>query len=335
MPDETPFGRLLWVLVLVVVVAIVIFSFARHPLLAGDEEASGFSRPLTLWVAGAEGDGQAEAVARELAGCWQVAGRSVTVGTLPGGSAAAVVDFLDRVHDTPNELLLVTSTTLSDIARDLDNPLLPEPRERAQRAVHLLTAAAPIAVLGGERLALAVHADSSIHTTSELLSLLREQPSRPLFGVAADTWLEGNLAALVNYSGLHGSMPYGIFTSSRSAVQSLDAGEVKAVLAPFGAINHDLRRGRLRRLPWPHGATQAPHTWVAIVAPAGLSAHAVRGLREQTRGLCVSAGKHRLLREQGVAPIQSVTPRLADFISNGVSEAVELQALAARTIHAY
>src|SRR5580693_6610569 len=139
MHTETPLDRSLWTIVLTVVVAIVIVNFAQRPLFGGDGEASGFGRPLTLWVAGAKAGGQAEAVARQAASCWQVGGRPVSVGVLPGGSASAVADFLDRVHRTPNDLLLVTSTTLSDIAYEARDALASESRERARRAARLLS----------------------------------------------------------------------------------------------------------------------------------------------------------------------------------------------------
>ena len=315
------------------VVAIVIFSFARRPLFEGNGEASGFSHPLTLWVTGAEDGGQAEAVARQLAGCWQEDGRSVTVGVLPGGSSSAVLDFLDRVHDTPDELLLVTDTTLSDIARDRADRLLPEAQERARRALGLLADAAPITVLQGDRLALAVRAGSPVRTTPQLLALLRSQPSRPLFGIAADSWLEGNLAALVQGAGLHGDMPYGLFTSSRSAVLALDAGQTQAVLAPSGAIEEELGHARPRELAWPLEGGHAPRTWVAVIAPTGLNAGAIATLREQAHGACASAAWSRL-REGGLATI-APAGGLGGFVSEGTREAARLQALAAQTLRPY
>lgn len=334
MQEESKLVRSLWAILLSVVVAIVIFSFARRPLLGGDGEASGFSRPLTLWVAGAEG-GQAQATARQLAGCWEMRGRPVTVGVLPGGASSSVVDFLERVHDTPDELLLITSSTLADIARDRQDQLVSEPRERAQQAVRLLAGAAPIAVLGGERLALAVRADSPVRSSSELLSAHTGQPSPPLFGVAEDTWLEGNLAALVNRSDLHGELPYRVFTSSRSAVLSLSAGEVQAVLAPYDAIGQDVRARRLRELPWPRAAGETPRAWAAIVAPNGLSAAAIRTLREQTGGLCTGADRRRLLRKDGIAQIAAATVGLEGFVSEGVREASRRQTLVQRIMRAY
>lgn len=337
MQDESRLGRLLWIGTLSVVVVLVIASFARRPLFGGEGEASGFSGPLTLWVTGSEEGGQAETVAKQLAGCWQEDGRSVTVGVLPGGSSSAVLEFLDRVHDTPDELLLITDTTLSDIARDEADPLLSEPRERAQRALRLLTAAAPLMVFDGDRLALATRASSNAQTATELPLLMRKQPSRPLFGLAADSWLEGNLAALVQAAGLQGEMPYNLFTTSHSAMLGLRAGQVQAVLAPAGAISPELRRGGLRELPWPTAdgrAGEAPHTWVAVMAPTGLSRSAIAALGAQTRGDCTGAAWSELLRTDNLSPLRP-SAGSSSFIGERASEAERLQTLAARVMRAY
>jgi tripartite-type tricarboxylate transporter receptor subunit TctC len=335
MRSESPLDRSLWRIALTIAVIAVVASFAYQPLFSGDDEASGFSHPLTLWVAGGETGGQAEAVARQAAACWQFGGRSVTVGTLPGGSATAVADFLDRVHRAPDELLLVTSTTLSDIAHDVQDTSAPELRERAQRAARLLDGAAPVALLGGDSLTLTVRAGSPIRSTAQLLALMRTLPSRPLVGVAEDTWLQGNLAALAQSAGVHGAMPFSVFRSSREAVVSLDAGEAEVVVAPYSVVSGDLRDGRLRELPWPARRDATPRAWVAILAPLGLDAGELATLRHQARELCPGGAWQRLLRVDGLTPIQPGRASVANFMHDGVNEATRLQTLAARIVRDY
>jgi hypothetical protein len=332
MSPESRFDRSLWTIVLTAVIAVVIISFARQPLFGGDGEASGFGRPLTLWVAGSGADGQAEAVARQAAACWQTGGRSVNVGVLPGGSATSVVDFLDRVHRTPDELLLVTSSTLSDIAHDAQDSLAGESRERAQRAARLLQNAAPVALLGGDALTLAVRADSPIRTTAQLFALMRSHPSRPPVGIAEDTWLQGNLAALAQSAGVHGSMPFSVFRSSREAVVSLDAGEAEAVAAPHSALNADLHSGRLSELPWPAASNATPRAWVAIVAPLGLDGSALATLRRQARNLCEGGAWRRLLQADGLTPMRAKSTSVESFVRRGIQEATRLQTLASRIV---
>ena len=336
MHSESPLDRTLWTVTLAVAVVVVVLSFARQPLLGGDGEASGYSAPLTLWLPASQAGGQAEAVAQQAAACWDSSRRTATVGVLPGSSSTAVVDFLSRTHGTSADLLLVTSTVLSDIAHESIDTPFSEAGENAQRAVRLLARTQPIAVLGVDTLALAVRSSSPIHTTAELLSLMRQDPSRPLLGVAEDTWLQGNLAALAQSANLHGQIPYSAYRSSREAVMSLDAGEVEVVVAPRSALRGDLRSGRLRELPWPGSAGAPPRAWVAVIAPNGLSPAELSTLRDQARRLCAGATWTRLLRGDGLSPApSSPAPALDRFVRDGIGEANRLQGLAARIVRDY
>jgi tripartite-type tricarboxylate transporter receptor subunit TctC len=331
--DESQLGRFLWTALLTGVVVVVVLSFARQPLSGGDGQAAGFGRAVTLWVAGGEAGGLAEAVAQQAAGCWVSDGHTAQVGTLSGSSSAAVAGFLTREHGAAEDLLVITSTTLSDIAHDRSVAApLTEPHEHAQVANRLLANTAPIAVLGSDPLVLAVHAGSAIRTDAELLAQIRRASSPALLGVASDTWLQDNLAALVHGAGLHRELPYTVFGSSREALVSLEAGEIEAVLAPANAIRSQLRGGRLRELPWPSWSGAAPRAWVAIVGPAGLSAGTIATLRSQASRLCAGAAWSELLRGDGLSPAPLSAARLEDFVRASVGETDRLQALAAHIV---
>lgn len=333
--NESQLSRSLWAIVLTVVVSIVVVSYARQAL-DGSSEAVGFGPSLTLWVAGADAGGQTVSVATQAASCWELNGHSATVGVLPGGSATAVAEFLNGVRGKPDELLLITSTTLADIAHDRHDPLLgDESRERAQRAQRMLANAPPIAILASDPLTLAVSARSSIRTTAQLLERIRDSPSQPLLAVAADSWLRGNLAALVQRTGVQGEVPYGVFSSSREALANLGEDEGQVVVAPYSAISTDLRDGRLRALPWPAADGRAPRAWLAILAPDGLRASEVSTLRAQARGLCAGTTWSRLLRTDGLRPVSPGTIDLRSFVPDGIREAARLQTVAARVLRDY
>jgi hypothetical protein len=334
--DESLLGRSLWAIVLTITTVVVVLSFARQPLFGSDGSASAFGQSLTLWIAGGDAGERVSTVAEQAASCWDAKGRAATVGVLPGTSAAAVAGFFERVRGRPDELLLITSTTLGDIARDRSDALLPEEsREQAQRAAGLLASAAPVAVLASDPLALAVRADSPIHTTAELLALMRRWPARPLFDIASNTWLQGNLAELVQSAGLRGEVPYGVFKSSKEALASLDAGEAQVALASRSAIREAVRGDRLRELPWPASGAAAPRAWLAILAPAGLAPGKLASLRAQARGLCAGAVWTRLLRHDGLAPVAPSTVHLGTFVRQGMAEAMRMQALAGQIMRDY
>lgn len=336
MREESQLDRTLWTVVLTAAVVLVVLSFARQPLLGGEGEASGFSAPLTLWLPASQAGSQAEAVAQQAAACWDGSGRPATVGVLPGSSSAAVSDFLSHTRGASADLLLLTSTTLSEIAHDnIDTPSS-EAGESAQRAVRLLARTPPIAVLGVDALTLAVRAGSPIHDTAQLLALMRRDPSRPLLGVADDAWSQGNLAALAQSANLHGQIPYSAFRSAREAIVSLDAGEVEVVVAPHSALHGALHDGQLRELPWPSGGgTTPPHAWIAVVAPTGLSTTELATLRSQSRRLCAGVSWTRMLRGDGLSPASPSRPQLDRLVRDGIGEANRLQSLATRIVRNY
>jgi LysR substrate binding domain len=331
--SESRLDRSLWTIVLTVAVGLVIANFAQGPLFGNDGEASGFTRPLTLWIAGGETGSQTESVARQVAACWELGGRSTSVGVLPGSSTSAVVDFLGHRDRTPDQLLLLTSLTLADIAHEARETAGSEARERAQQATRLLADSPLVSLLGSDPLTLAVRADSPLRSTGQLLALMRERSSQPLIGIAEDTWLQGNLAALAVDAGVGGEMPFDAYRSSREAVVSLDAGEIGVVLAPRIALARDIQDGRLRALSWPGAAT--PRAWVALLAPRGLDAIQLASLRQQADGLCAGGTWQRMLRGDGLTPQEPRHTVAVSFVHDGLAEATRLQALAAQIVRDY
>jgi tripartite-type tricarboxylate transporter receptor subunit TctC len=328
---ESQLGRFLWTIVLIAAVVVVVLNFARQPLSGGDGQAASFGRPVTLWVTGGEAGSLAETVAQQAAGCWASNGSAAQVGHIPGSSSTAVASFLTRVRGAPEDLLVITSTTLSDIAHDRAAAPLSEPREHARTASQLLTAAAPIAVLGSDPLVLAVRAGSAVHTDAQLLAQMRAATTRPLFGVANDSWLQDNLAALVNGSQLGRRLPYAVYGSSREAIVSLEAGEVEVVLTSADAIHGDAG-GHLRELPWPSWSGGTPRAWVAIVGAPGLRARTVAALRADARRLCPGTGWTQLLRGDGLSPVSLSAAQLAGFLRAGVRDTDRLQTVAAHIV---
>lgn len=335
-PESTSLDRTLWMLVLIVAIALAIASFAQRPLFGGYGEASGFGRPLTLWVTSGEAGSQTEAVAHQVAACWSLDGRAVSVGVLPGNPTSAVVDFLRREHHAPDELLVVTSTTLADVVHAEHAAFGAEMQERAQQAALLLSQAPSIALIGSDPLTLAVRARSPLRATGQLLALLRDQPSRPLVGIADNPWLRGNLALLAQSAQVHGQMPFSLFRSSREAVASLGSSDVRVVLAPRSAVSSELTGGSLHALPW-HSEDKAasPRAWITLIAPRGVNVTQLAGLRRQAGALCSHDTWQRLLRSDGLTPAArgDLVPR--GFMRRSLDQAARLQALATRIVREY
>jgi putative tricarboxylic transport membrane protein len=334
MQRESNLGRALWMLVLTGVIAVVVASFAQRPLFGKDGEASGFTPTVTLWVASANPSDEAERVIQQAASRWDTRTRASSAEVLPGGSVAGVASFLDRVHNNPSDLLVISSTTVADIAHDRTLPALSDLSLRAQRAAELLRSAPVIAVVSADPLLLAVPRNSPLRDIQGL-SAASQEGSAPLFSVADDNWETSNLARLVERYGLTGRIPYSVVPSSRDAVIDTDSGEASVVLAPRSEIRGELRDGRMRQLPWPEGQGSPPQTWIAIVGPTGLSPQQIASLRVQARKLYESPTWHEILRGDGLSPVSLSAAGLRQFVQSNLEKAARLQDTAARVVDDY
>lgn len=332
--SENVFDRTLWAIVLTIAVIFVAINFARGPLTGSAAPTSALAAPLTLWVTGAESSNETQALAQQAAACWQLGGRQANVGVLPGGSVEAVGDFLHHTHGAANDLLVLTSGTLSEIAYEALRPPGSPARANAQAAAQRLLEATPLAVLGTDSMSLAVSSGSQIRSTTQLLSVLRARPSRPVLGVATEAWLEGSIASLAQSAGIAGEMPFDAYRSSAEAVASLDAGEAEAIVAPHSALVAGLRSGALRQLAWP-APSAASDGWVAIMAPAGLDPSVIASLRRQAAQLCSEDGWRQHLRSDGLSPVRTSSRSLRSLIRNGLGEAGRTQELATRVVRNY
>jgi hypothetical protein len=116
---------------------------------------------------------------------------------------------------------------------------------------------------------------------------------------------------------------------------SLDNREVEVVVAPHSQLSTELHSGHLRELRWPARHGEAPRAWVALVAPPGLGPEQVAALRRQAQSLCTGPAWTQTLRGDGLAPAPSSSGRLNRFVSEGIGEATDLQALAAKIVRDY
>jgi hypothetical protein len=304
--EESRAARTLWAMVLAGAVVLLLVGGTSHPLI---DTAGGTPPPgpgVTVWIAGADAGGELDPVSRRLARDLRVAGRHGGRRTLPGGTSAGVADFLSRGRGSGDDLLLVASGTFADIARDRSDPLVGEARDRARRALRLLPEAAVVGVVGDDPLVLAVPERSPIRTAAALLARAEGDPSRPVFGLAEDSWAKAALATLLRRTGLHGRLPYRVFPSAHEALLGLDGGTQDAVLAPRSALRDELRSGRLRAVPWP-GPT--PRSTLVLLAPPDLSARRVAALRAAARRVRARPGWRRTLLAAGLRPATADAPR--------------------------
>ena len=292
MSRDSRLTNALWVATLALIAAYAITNFARGPFGSSSGSAAMAPPQLTLWVPGPERGAEGMTVAREAAAELELEGRRVAVKGLPGGSSRGISGFLSRRSGRAPGLLVLTSSTLADIAHDRHENLVPGVAAEALLSGELLRRSHSVGVLAAEPLQIGVPASSPIRGPTGLLAMLRSEPGRLLVALSQDSYSRVALAGLLERSGTRGSIRFEVHESPAVAVDAAETGAANLVLAPRGAVLPDLRRERLRPLAWPV-AGAAPRSWVALVAPPRIGPHLLGRLRRTVARVTVSPAWRR------------------------------------------
>ncbi|HEX6667375.1 MAG TPA: hypothetical protein VF081_12355 [Solirubrobacterales bacterium] len=330
MQRESTLGRALWIALLVVLGGYVVADFVRPPFLAGSGSAAVRPAELTLWSAAGEASGETGAVVQGAAAALELNGHTSVVKTLEGGSSQAVAEFLaDPPHGDGAPLLVVSSSTLANLARDRRDRLIPGAAEEAAKARELLRRSIPLGLIESDPLAIVVARDSGVESSAELLSELRESPWMRRFAIADDIWSRVQLAAMVNRAGVDGHIPFSVFQSGAETGEAIVNGAANTAVATRGALREDVQAGRLRELPWPF-AGEAPRSWVVLVAAPGTAPARVAGLRRWIADLSRDPSWRRELRHSGRIPGDPGSVDPEQLLRGGTARADQLELLAQR-----
>ncbi|HVY77497.1 MAG TPA: hypothetical protein VG898_03225 [Solirubrobacterales bacterium] len=327
MQQESTLGRTLWIAILVLLVCYVAADFARSPFFAQRGAAAVQAPQLTLWITGPEAGGEAEIVARQAAAGFELSGHSTVVKRLDGGSSHAVAEFLSQPRRRRSaDLLVLTNSTLADLAHDRLDHLVPGAAEQAVLAQALLRRSTPIRALTADRLVVAVNPQAQIDGTTDLLEAMRSAPWDRLFAIADDSWSRVQLAALVERAGVDGEARFRIFGSGEEAGRAVGEGTAETALITRGAL---LAGANLRRLAWPV-AGRVPRTWVALVALPGLPAARAAKLRRIVDQLLADRSWRVQQRRAGREPFGAASGSLPALLLSGATRAARLERLADR-----
>ncbi|HTT95568.1 MAG TPA: hypothetical protein VMF55_12915 [Solirubrobacterales bacterium] len=296
-------GRTLWLTVVTIVAAFVLADFVRSPLLPGSGADAIPSPRLTLWVPAAEGGGASAQVAQAAAAGLELSGRPTVVKRLRGGTSEAVAAFLARpVTRRGADLLVLGSATMTALARDEADRIVPGAAGHALEAKVLLRHSPSIGLLSRERLKLAAQPGSGIDGDAALVRTIRTAPASAVFAIPDDGWSRSRLAALVEAVGRGGTVPFVPYDADELAARARADGLTNLVLASRGVLAADLRKGRLRPLAWPVDGRRPPASWVALVAPASSRPAQVAELRGWVDQLNAEPRWRAHLRAHGRTP---------------------------------
>jgi hypothetical protein len=328
MERESAVGRALWLTLVVLLGGYVLADLVRSPFLAPDGSAAVRPAEMTLWSPAGEADGEAGYVVQGAAAAFELGGHRTATKSIAGGSSHAVADFLSHPpRDGGANLLVVTSATLADLARDRRDRLVPGAAEEAALARKLLRRATPIGLLESDPLAVAVARDSRIESSDRLLASLRSAPWQRIFGIADDTWSRVELAGLVDGAGVDGHVRFSTYHSGAEAGQAVQNGAANTVLAPRGVLRGDVRAGRLRELEWPLTGVP-PRFWVALVAPPGAPRARATTLRRWVKELARDPVWRAQLRRHGRDSNHPAHASLATLLRGDSARADRLELLA-------
>jgi hypothetical protein len=285
---------------LTALVVAVAANFVRSPLLGTSGSEAVAPAGVTLWVPGPVAGGEGMKVAEEAAAALELAGRPTAVKVIGGGSSQGLAGFLARRQPRHGaNLLLLTSSTLADLAYDRHESLVPGVAAQALIARELLLRSHSLGVLAEAPLQLAVTTSSPIQGGPELMSALRERRSARLVSLSEDSFSRVELAALMQRAGVIGLVRFRVQESGQAAVRSAQSGLTSAVLAPHPALAEEERAGRLRGLDWPLDGGRAPRERVELIAPPRLEPGRVAHLRHLIGRLTGGPGWRKLQRRSG------------------------------------
>jgi hypothetical protein len=313
---ESRIGRVLWIAIVIVLSGYVVTDFVRSPFLAPSGSAAVRGAALTLWAPASENGGETGAVLDQGAAALELGGHATVVKSLSGGTSQALIDFFSGQAGSRRDLLVITSTTLADLAHDRHDQLVPGAAEQAALARELLRRAAPIGMVESEPLTLVVGSHSAIQSGSGLLRRLARAPEDQLFGIADDTFSRDQLAALVDRAGVNGEVRFAVYQSGAEAGGAIAGGSADVALAAAGAVHGDVAGGSLRELRWPLDGGRAPRAWIAVVARPDMPAARLARLRAWFRALAGNRRWDAQLRRAGRAPAAPGTRRLAALVAD-------------------
>jgi hypothetical protein len=333
MRRESRLGRILWIAIVLLLGGYVVADFVRSPFLAPNGSAAVRGAAVTLWTPAGESGGETGAVLEGTAAALELQGHGTAVKSLRGGTAQALIGFFSGTSRAQRgDLLVVTSTTIADLAHDARDRLVPGASEQAALARVLLRRSQPIGMLESDPLSIAVSPRSPLRTGHQLLESLAAYPFDQSFAIGDETFSRDQLAALVYGAGVDGEVHFSVFQDGSQASTALETGGADAVLATRGELREDAAAGRLRELGWPIDGGRAPRAWVGLVARPDLPRRRLDRLRRCFASLARDREWAAHLRADGRAPARPGVRTLAGLIgdSAGADRRERLTALVER-----
>ena len=259
-------------------------------------------RIIVPFSAGASNDIIARAIAGPLAKRLET---SVIVENRPGAAGVIGADAVAKSPRDGSSLLLTSSTFLTVAATQ---PRLP---------YDLLTAFAPVAIVGQNPSLLAVSSSTPFKSVAELIAAARAKPDEITYGTAGVGSI-GHMATELLSAAANVQMRHVPYKGAANAAIDLAGGQIQVMMSSYATLSAFVKTGKVRILavtskqPHPSFPDLPPviatvpgyssETWVGVFAPAGTPARVVERLNREINEIAASSELRTLLEPDGMLP---------------------------------
>jgi tripartite-type tricarboxylate transporter receptor subunit TctC len=259
-------------------------------------------RLVVPFSAGGSNDVIARAIAPELA---RRLATSVIVENKPGAAGTIGSDAVAKGPKDGSTLLLTSSSLLTAAATMTRSPY------------DVLTAFAPVAMIGQGPMLVAVSSGTSIMTPADLVAAARVKPGALTYGTSGPGSI-AHLSTELLGDAAKAQMTHIPYKGAANALLDLSSGQIQMMISNYSSLVPQIKAGRVRpiavtsRQPsasfpdLPPMAVAAPgfgvDIWVSVLAPAGTPAPLVHRLNREINEIARQAEVRALLESDGAVP---------------------------------
>lgn len=271
-------------------------------------------RLVVPFAAGGSNDVIARVVAPALA---RRLGNNVIIENKPGAAGAIGADMVAKGPKDGSLLLLTSSTLLTSAATTPRTPY------------DVLTAFAPVAMVGQGPMLLAVAASTPIKTPADLVAAAKAKPGVLTYGSAGPGSI-AHMATEMLGDAAKVQMLHVPYKGAAPALLDLASGQIDVMISNYSSLAPQIKAGRVRpiavtsRQPSPSfadlpaAASAAPgfsaEIWVSVFAPAGTPPLLVQRLNREINEVARLPEVRALLESDGALPTPLTPAEMAQKI---------------------
>lgn len=304
-----------------IVLGVASLSFAHGVAAQSEADAKlpALIRIVVPFSAGGSNDVIARVIAPALA---RRLGNNVIIENKPGAAGAIGADAVAKGPKDGSMLLLTSSTLLTSAATTPRTPY------------DVLSAFAPVAMVGQGPMLLAVSAGTSIRSPAELVAAARAKPGALTYG-SAGLGSIAHMATEMLGDAAKVQLTHIPYKGAAPALLDLASGQIDVMISNYSSLAPQIKAGRVRPIAvtsrlsspsfpdLPPMANAAPgfaaDIWVGVLAPVGTPAPIVQRLNRELNEIAKSPEVRTLLESDGALPTPLTPAELVQRIRDDLA----------------